>query len=367
MNVLYLTKNSDRAESAMITGVHKAGVQATVMGDLRSAHMQRIRDAGVHVIDVAWERRLDLKTLRLIRDTIANDSIDIIHAFTHRTVLHMVLSSKHLPVKLVAYRGVIGNISWLSPLSWVRFLNRRISRIVCVTEDIRRHLLGLKFLWFRLDPGKVVVIHKGHELSWYQETPADLGEFGIPQNAMVATCSSRLRRTKGLWELVEALSLTGQDRNIHVLFLGHEGDESLCSAIAETPHPERFHFAGFRKDAPAIMAASDVCVLPTHREGLSRAVIEAMAYRVTPLVTAVGGNLDLVVDGESGILFPVGDVEALAQGLERLYDQPELRRRLGDAARERISSHFRSSGTVDRTLDMYRQVMADQDGEPATV
>jgi glycosyltransferase involved in cell wall biosynthesis len=359
MRVLYLTKNSDRAESAMIIGVHQSGAAVTVMGDLRSTHMQRIRDAGARVVDVDWEPKLDRKTLRLIREAITVDGVDIIHAFTHRTVLHMVLASKGQPVKLVAYRGVIGNISWLSPLSWVRFLNHRISRIICVTGDIRRYLLGLKFLWFRLDPDKVLVIHKGHELSWYRETPADLTEFGIPADALVATCSSRLRRTKGLWELVEALGRTDPQKNIHILFLGHDGDESLRAAIAETPHPERFHFAGFRKDAPAIMAASDVCVLPTHREGLSRAVIEAMAYRVTPLVTAVGGNLDLVVDGECGILFPVGDAGALAEALERLYDQPELRQRLGEAARERIASHFGSSATVDQTLGLYRQVLAE--------
>jgi hypothetical protein len=156
MQVLYITKNSDRPESATIIGLRDAGASPIVMADLSSAHVQRIRDAGIPVLDIPLDRKFDRDALKVIRETILSRKIDIVHAFTNRTVLHMVLASRGLPVKLVAYRGVIGNVSWLSPLSWMRFLNPRISRIICVAEKIRDYLLGLHFLWFRLDPEKVV-------------------------------------------------------------------------------------------------------------------------------------------------------------------------------------------------------------------
>lgn len=343
----------------MIIGLRDRGVQACVMADLRSIHVQRIRDAGIPVEHMPLERKLDRTALRRIRAE-ASAGVDIIHAFTNRTVLHMVLASRGLPVKLVAYRGVIGNVSWLSPLSWLRFLNPRISRIICVAEEIRRYLLGLHLLGLRLAPEKVVTINKGHELDWYRDAPADLAQFGIPADAMVVTCSSRLRPRKGLWELVRALGRTDPARNIHLLFLGHEGNASLREEIGRIHHPERVHFAGFRSDAPAVMAASDVCALPVlDGEGLSRAVIEAMAYAVPAIVTPVGGNTDLIIDGECGLVVPVGDEQALAGAMERMYDDPAARRRMGQAARERIGRRFSNADTVEKTFALYRDVLAE--------
>lgn len=358
MKVLYITKNSDRPESATIIGLRETGVEPIVMADQRSVHVQRMRDAGIRVVDTPLEGKYDREAVRAMRRIILDEGIDICHAFTNRSVLHMVMATRGLPVKLVAYRGVIGNVSWLSPLSWIRFLNPRISRIVCVSEKIREYLLGLNFLWFRLDPAKVVTINKGHDLSWYKDEPADLAEFGIPEDAMVVTCSSRLRPRKGLWELVRALGRTDSARNIHLLFLGHEGNESLLEEVNRLEDPGRVHFAGFRADATAIMAASDVCILPSHSEGLSRAVIEGMAYGLPCIVTPVGGNTDLIVDGECGLVVPVGDEQALARAMEKVYDDAALRRRFGEKARARIATHFRNEDTVRETLQLYREILS---------
>ena len=360
MRVLYITKNSDRPESATIIGMQRRGIDVVVMADARSPHVQRIQAAGIEVIDVPLDRKLDRPALKLIRRTVIQQGIDIVHAFTNRTVLHMILATRELPVKLIAYRGVIGNVSWWSPLSWFRFLNPRISRIICVAEEIRRYLLGLRLFGLQLDPDRVVTINKGHDLDWYQDQPANLDQFGIPDGAMVVTCSSRLRPRKGLWELVRALDRTDPSHQIHLLFLGHEGNESLQQEISSIHCPERVHFAGFRKDAPAIMAASDVCALPVlDGEGLSRAVIEAMAYAVPGIVTPVGGNTDLIVDGECGLVVPVGDVDALASAMERMYADPDMRKQMGRAARERIRTCFQNEDTVKATLALYREVLAE--------
>jgi len=360
MRVLYITKNSDRPESATIIGLHQRGVQVTVMANLRSAHVQRIQSAGIQVEDLPLEKKLDRVALDTIRRTVHDQGIDIVHAFTNRTVLHMVLATHGLSTPLVAYRGVIGNVSWWSPLSWFRFLNPRIRRIICVAEGVRQYLLGVRLGSLGLDPDRVVTLHKGHDLSWYQDKPADLSEFGIPAGATVVTCSSRLRPRKGLWQLVRALGMTDPAKNIHILFLGHEGNESLLQEIRKLEYPGRVHFAGFRTDAPAIMAASDICALPVlDGEGLSRAVIEAMAYSVPAIVTPVGGNTELIIDEECGLVVPVGDEPALAAAMERMTDNPEWRRRMGAAARERIATHFRIDDTVEKTLALYQEILAE--------
>jgi glycosyltransferase involved in cell wall biosynthesis len=360
MRVLFITKNSDRPESASILGLQKKGVDVLVMADGRSLHVQRLLEAGIEVLDVPLEKKLDRAALRLIRRVVKEKKIDIVHAFTNRTVLHMVLATRGLPVKLVAYRGVIGNVSGWSPLSWFRFLNPRISRIICVAEEIRIYLLGLKGPGQHLSPEKVITINKGHELSWYQDEAADLEQFEIPRGAMVVTCSSRLRQRKGLWELVRALGRTDPNFNIHLLFLGHHGNDSLRDEVHRIHHPERVHFAGFRSDAPAVMAASDVCALPVlEGEGLSRAVIEAMAYAVPAIVTPVGGNTELIIDGECGLVVPTGDELALAAALEQMHENPAQRRRMGVAAQSRIATHFRNEETVNKTFDLYHELLAE--------
>jgi glycosyltransferase involved in cell wall biosynthesis len=365
LNILYLTDRCDRGESAMISGVHDQGMNVRVFGRLDSPYVQGLRDHGIRVEDVSWDRRLNCATLGRIRRKVIDEDIDIIHSGNSRTTLHMVMATKPLyrrgcSPKLVAYLGVTGNVTWLSPLSWVRFLNPRLDRIVCVAEGVRQYLINVRFMGLQLDPAKVVTIHKGHRLEWYQDAPADLSQFGIPAQAMVVTVSSRLRPRKGLPELLRALGQTDPEKNIHLLFLGHEGNDEMRQLVASLPHPERVHFAGFRPDAPAIMAASDVCCLPVlSGEGLSRAVIEGMAYGVAPLVTNVGGNPELVVDGECGLVVPPGDERELATAMEYYYDHPDVRKRMGQAARERIDEHFRSEDTVSKVVALYHELMTD--------
>ena len=368
LNILYFTDRCDRGEAAMIKGVHDHGMNVRVFGRLDSPHVQGLRDHGIKVEDVRWDKPLNFTTLKRIRRAVLEHDIDIIHSGNSRTTLHMVLATKPLyrrgrSPKLVAYLGVSGNVTWLSPLSWVRFLNPRLDRIVCVAEGVRQYLLNVRFLKLKLDPRKIVTIHKGHELDWYQAKPADLAQFDIPQQAMVVTVASRLRPRKGLLQLVQALGLTDPGKNIHLLFLGHKGNEELLQAVSALPDPARVHFAGYRTDAPEIMAASEVCCLPVlSGEGLSRAVIEGMAYGIAPLVTDVGGNTELVIDGECGLVVPAGDVEELAQALEYFHDHPTERMRMGHAARERIGQHFRSEDTVRKVLDLYRDLMPGQAG-----
>ena len=186
LNTLHVTDKSDRGESAWIIGIRDRGVNVRVFGKLESPHVQRIRDAGIPVTDVRWKKKLDRKVLADIRRTCIEHDIDIIHSGNSRTTLHMVMATKKLyrqgrSPKLVAYLGVIGNVAWWSPISWVRFLNHRIDRIVCVAEGVRQYLLNdVRLLGLKLDPRKVVTIHKGHKLEWYQEEPTDLAQFGIP-------------------------------------------------------------------------------------------------------------------------------------------------------------------------------------------
>jgi glycosyltransferase involved in cell wall biosynthesis len=262
--ILYLTDRCDRGEAAMIQGIYDRGLGVRVFGRNDSPYVRALAMHGIPVEDARWDKKLDFDILRRVRQAVRDHHIDIIHSCNSRTTLHMVIATAPLhrrgrSPRLIAYLGVTGNVSWLSPLSWLRFLNPRLDRIVCVAEAVRRYLLDVHCLGWRIDAAKTITIHKGHRLEWYQSPPADLATLGIPAQAMVVTLASRLRPRKGLLELLRALGRIAPEKNIHVLFLGHHGNRRLRRAVAALPHPERVHFAGFRDDAPAILAASHVC------------------------------------------------------------------------------------------------------------
>src|SRR5690606_16788557 len=259
-------------------------------------------------------------------------------------------ASRGLPVRIVAYRGIVGNVSFWSPVSWRRFLNPRIDRIVCVANAVRDYFLAMRPRFLRVPAERLVTIYKGHSLDWYTASPADLGSIGVPSDAFVIGCTANYRPRKGIELLVDALAAL--PANTHLLLIGGGMDApALRRRIAASPAASRIHVLGYRRDAPALTAACDVFVLPSiKREGLARSLIEAMAYGIAPVVTDCGGSPELVVHEQCGLVVPAGDAAALAAALDRLHADPDLRARFGAAARERIGRALRVAGAVARTL-----------------
>ncbi len=102
----------------------------------------------------------------------------------------------------------------------------------------------------------------------------------------------------------------------------------------------RVHFLGQRPDIPDLLGALDIFVLPSHSEGVSLALLEAMAAGLPVIATAVGGLPEVVTDGVNGLLIPPQDPEALAQALARLLDDPALAKKLGENARRHVEEKF---------------------------
>jgi glycosyltransferase involved in cell wall biosynthesis len=289
------------------------------------------------------------------------DGVHILHVFGNKGLQNGLLASIGLEVRIVAYRGIVGNVSFLSPVSWMRFLNPRIDRIVCVADAVRDYFLGMRPRFLRLPPERLVRIYKGHSLDWYRAAPADLTALGVPNDAFAIACVANYRPRKGIEYLIDALGEVPDD--VHLLLIGRMEGSQLERAIAASRARARIHRVGYRRDAPALTAACDVFVLPSvKREGLARSLIEAMAYGVAPVVTDCGGSPELVVDRECGLVVPVRDSHALARAIRTLHDDASLRARLGAAARARIRDSFRIEDTIRETLELYRSLVAQADG-----
>ncbi len=342
--------------------MHEAGIEVTVVIPDASPNAQALKEAGVPTLDIPLPKKLHRPAIRALREELVRGRYHIMHTFNNNGVSNGLRACKGLPVKVICYRGIVGAVSFLDPVSWLRYLNPRIDRIICVCEAIRRYFLEMKPAFLRMPEDRPVTIHKGHKLEWYDGTPADLTEFGIPGDAFVIACTANYRPRKGIDYLIEAVEMLPADMPVHLMLVGHMDAPALKKRIARSPASERIHRVGFVTNAPEVSAAADVFCLPsTKREGLPRSVIEAMAYRVPPVVTDAGGSPELVENGVSGIVVPPMDSVALAQAIETLYRDDALRARMGAAARERIGTAFRNEDTIRKTIALYEELVPDPD------
>jgi colanic acid/amylovoran biosynthesis glycosyltransferase len=189
-----------------------------------------------------------------------------------------------------------------------------------------------------LGAGEIAVIPSGVDL------PADVGEEADPPEVLYA---GRLSPEKGVLELVEAA------RGLNLVVAG---DGPLRDRVPQA--------RGFLppEQLAELYARAAVVVCPSHREGFGVACLEAMAHGRPVVASAVGGLLDLVVDGETGIHVPPGDVGALRSALERLLADRELRRRMGEAGRRRAAEHFSWDAVTRETVELYARYAGKNPG-----
>jgi glycosyltransferase involved in cell wall biosynthesis len=270
-----------------------------------------------------------------------------------------LFASIGMNVKLVAYRGIVGNLSYLDPLSWLYLLNPRLDRIICVCEAIRQYLLGLGLPGIRLRRNVPVTIHKGHNPDRYAGPPEDLKQFGIPDSAFVVACTARGVPRKGVPVLLDAIDRLPPGLNIHFLLAGTNMDNpQYQKLVAANSYTDNIHLFGFLKRMPWILPNCDITVLPSlRREGLPRGVIEAMIGGAVPIVTDSGGSPELVEHGKSGFVVPPAESQPITDRILELYNDRDLHQRMSNNAQERIRRDFTVEKTARQTINLYREML----------
>jgi glycosyltransferase involved in cell wall biosynthesis len=141
------------------------------------------------------------------------------------------------------------------------------------------------------------------------------------------------------------------------------GEEDYADAIRRRSHELRLEgsviFAGFRKDIPDVMAAFDLFAFPSHAEAFGVVLIEAMAMGKAVVSTNCDGVLDIVVDGETGIMVPRRDAMRLAEGLFALVDDSDRRRAMGEAGRMRVEMLFDRQRQMELLESIYGEVLEE--------
>ncbi|MEW5724311.1 MAG: glycosyltransferase family 4 protein [Thermodesulfobacteriota bacterium] len=256
-------------------------------------------------------------------------------SFLEKGFLAFLASRRGLRVVLAPRSGhLAGDLERSRFLRWyLSFVFKHCDRVLCQGESWKRYFLSLTGL-----PEDRFVVQK----NWIETGPyRDLGRRR-EKDGLTVLFLGQIERLKGVHDLVEAVSLY-RDRLAGVRFvLGGNGSalDEVRARLAKLGLTDRFELPGWvdgdRKRE--LLDRAEIFVLPSHAEGMPNALLEAMAAGLAVVATRVGGIPDLVSSDEIGRLVPPRDPEALGAVLAELAGRPDLRRRLGQAARRRIQS-----------------------------
>jgi len=237
-----------------------------------------------------------------------------------------------------------------------RLLAAGIDRYIAVSADIAARLVRE----LHRPAAKLEVIHNGVAAGNVSRPDAAL-RCALGGGERIVLAAGRLTPQKGFDALVRAVPLVPGAR---FAVAGDGPERAHLEAAAEALGVgDRIRFLGRRDDVPRLLAAADVFAAPSLWEGTSLAIVEAMLAAKPVVATAIAGTTEQIVDGESGLLVPPDDHEALAAALRSVVGDAASARRLGAAARDRALSRFTIEIASARVAALYRSILAEPDGD----
>lgn len=191
-------------------------------------------------------------------------------------------------------------------------------------------------------------------------------ELGLPADAQVVTMMGRMVREKGWFDLVEAAKkLAERHDSVHFIFAGdavtgerESVKEEIQRICSEHPLAGRVHLVGMRTDVPEILAATDLFVLPSYREGLSTSIIEAMMMARPVVAYRIRGCRELVMDGSTGFLVAPGKVDELGSAMDFLIRNPGIGMTMGQAGRKRAVARYEVANVMRREWTAMTQLLS---------
>lgn len=213
---------------------------------------------------------------------------------------------------------------------------------------------------------KTKLIPRGVDLQKFSPQPTThcfyRQQFGIADEALVISCVAQLVPVKDHPVLIRAAA---QLPGVHFLLAGSTTDETyfneLQKLVESNGLSDRVHFLGKVSDIPALLAETDIFVLPTkgsgRMEGCPVALLEAMACGKSCVATNVPGSRDIIGDGVSGLLVEPENADALAKAINRLIEDKDLREKMGEAVRKRVETSFSIEREVAAHEQLYLELM----------
>ncbi|WP_340148378.1 glycosyltransferase [uncultured Sneathiella sp.] len=312
-----------------------------------------------------WVMRRNITRLAgLIREY----DVDIIHARSRAPAWSAYYAAKRTGVHFVTTFHAAYNRGGFLKNTYNAIMTKG-ERVIAISDFIADHILSN----YDVAPEKIITIPRGvdcrkfNPAAIHAERIIDMARsWGLPDGVPVIMLPGRLTRLKGHQTFIEALARI-KDREFLALLVGStEGRDAYCNelnAMVKSHGLEgRVQIKGHCDDMAVALMLSDVVVSATTvPEGFGRIAVEAQAMGRPVIATAHGGSMETIIDGETGWLVPVGDVEAMAAALASAIGLSwEAREAVANQAREHVKSHFDIEKMCSSTIALYEDILEDR-------
>lgn len=280
------------------------------------------------------------------------ERIDVVVASLPFTWVVGTLVARAAGVPIV-WRAGGSRIPWSQKLGlWLLTRFIRPDLLLCNSQAVRG-------LFHPLVGGRVAVVRNGVDPAEFGPTRGDVAGFRPKGARIVVGFAGRLARSKHPETLI-AMAARLRDRHpeVAVLVAGEGSERALFERKARAAGADNLHFLGFVADMASFYAACDVIVLPSESEGSSNVLLEAMRSQKAVVATNIAPVLELIEDGVNGLVYPLGDAEALTLAVERLLGSPELVRLIGKKAAERVAD-LTAQSAAQKLARILRDVVAE--------
>lgn len=318
------------------------------------------REAGIPYHPIPMKSEVDLPSVWRLAGILRGHRIQIVHAQKGKARTLALLAGLLVPIPvLILNRGVSFHLTRWNRLGYT---TRRVTAIVAVSHSIKRGLVAQG-----VPEEKIEVIYSGtdteqfhpgvdggairRQLGLTAPGPHGRGEFLITQIG--------IRSWRGNDTVLDAMTRVARSApEARLLFVGARRPESLLEAARARGLDGLVHVWGYREDIPQILAASDVTVDASYAGvGLTGALRESLAVETPVIGPAVEGIPELVRDGETGLLVPPRDPDALARAILQVMENPLRSGEMARAGRKRVEALFSTQAKVERTEALYRRLL----------
>ena len=342
------------AERMLIKGLHLNGVDLTVITHNQTQESKELEALGIKFEYFPILKKISPEIIRKLRKLMLAENYDILHLTYGKAITNGILASRGIKIKIVVFFGSM-SVYWHDPSAYLSFLNPRIDKIICISNNVRDHVR--KQLPERMRD-KAVRIYRGFDpQSLEQVVPVTRQSLNIPEDGFIIGCVATVRKIKGIPYLIKAADSLPAGLPVYFIIVGTDSDsQSVKRLVEKTKYSQNFRLMGKQKVAPAFTSICDLYVQPSITEGLGRAIIEAMSLRKPVIVTDNGGAQELVEEGVCGFVVPAKSAEAIGTKILFCYENRNTLKKMGENARERINSHFHINNSVVQTIELYYEI-----------
>lgn len=342
-------------------GLRERGHEVTLVTTPGSILWERAAERGVNLVGMNLRSELNPVAILQLSSIILRGRADVVHA--HRAHAHTIgLAAAWLTRRPFVVSRHTALRPRDNPGSRIKYRARAVTRIIAVSRAVSDVLAD-----YGVRPDRLTVIHDGVDPGRFGREgrdPAILEHLGLPAGArVVCKVANAYGESKGHDTfLAAARRISSEMPDVRFLLVGKGTDsEKMRDAVGRHGLDALVTLAGYRPDVPDILAAVDLLVnCPKAREGLSVVVLESMATGLPVVATDIGGIPEIVRDGETGLLVPPDDPEALARAVGTMLRDPPLAARLSEAGARLVREEFSVDRMVESTEKLYRSILEDR-------